>query len=165
MLLFDRLKESCKDPDYPSTTNCSRRFWVAGKVDNLQSKLNNISDTLRDIGPVWKNQFISLFAFLPWWSWQIKLMITMINIQVRVCQRLADPGGGEGDQTDVVSLDARHHRCSNLGVCVALHPLQLRHHYRSNTQKIQITHNLFNYKCQTLNRALFLISLICRKSL
>ena len=35
-------------------------------MDNLQAKLNNISDTLRDIGPVWKNQFISLFAFLPW---------------------------------------------------------------------------------------------------
>ena len=61
----------------------------------------------------------------------------MINIQVRVCQRLADPGGGEGDQADVVGLDARHHRCSNLGVCVALHPLQLRHHRRSDqTSKI-----------------------------
>ena len=59
----------------------------------------------------------------------------MIDIQVRVCQRLADPGGGEGDQADVVSLDARHHRCSHLGVCVALHPLQLRHHYRSNTSE------------------------------
>ena len=60
------MKESCQDPDYPSQTNCTKRFWVAGEVDNLQAKLNNISNTLRDIGPVWKNQFISLFAFLPW---------------------------------------------------------------------------------------------------
>ena len=48
--------------------NCTNREWVATKVDNLQGKLNNISEILREIGPVWKNEFISLFAFLPWYG-------------------------------------------------------------------------------------------------
>ena len=57
--------------------------------------------------------------------------------QVRVCQRLADPGGSAGDQTDVGGLDVGHPHSSRLGVRPPLHPLQLRHHRRSDqTSKI-----------------------------
>merc|ERR1711997_225260 len=80
----NKLKESCQDPDYPSQTNCTKRLWVAGEVDNLQAKLNNISNTLRDIGPVWKNQFISLFAFLPWYGFANVLLILGAVREIRL---------------------------------------------------------------------------------
>ena len=63
MYLF-RLRSQCQEEDYVG--NCTNREWVATKVDNLQVKLSNISETLKEIGPVWKKEFISLFAFLPW---------------------------------------------------------------------------------------------------
>ena len=55
-----RIRSRCLEEDYVG--NCTKREWVASKVDN-----NNISDTLVEIGPVWKNEFISLFSFLPWY--------------------------------------------------------------------------------------------------
>ena len=51
--------------------------------------------------------------------------------QVRVCQRVVDPGGGEGDQGDVVGVAGGHPGCSRLGVRAAFHSLQLRHNRRS----------------------------------
>ena len=60
----NKIRSRCLEEDYVG--NCTKREWVANKVDNLQVKLNNISDTLKEIGPVWKNEFISLFSFLPW---------------------------------------------------------------------------------------------------
>ncbi len=32
----------------------------------LQERLSNLSHSLHQLGPVWKNQFISLYCFLPW---------------------------------------------------------------------------------------------------
>jgi len=62
----NRIRSQCLEEDYVG--NCTKREWVANKVDNLQEKLNNISNTLKEIGPVWKNEFISLFNFLPWYG-------------------------------------------------------------------------------------------------
>jgi len=62
----NRIRSRCQDDDYVG--NCTKREWVATKVDSLQEKLNNISDTLKEIGPVWKNEFISLYSFLPWYG-------------------------------------------------------------------------------------------------
>ena len=58
-----------------------------------------------------------------------------LQIKVRVCQRVVDPRGGEGDQVDASGVDRGHPRRPNLGVRAAVHPLQLRHHYRSNTSE------------------------------
>jgi len=80
----NKIRSSCNGTTFASTTNCTTRGWVAGKVDNLQSKLNNISDTLRKIGPVWKNEFISLFAFLPWYGFANVLLILGAVKEIRI---------------------------------------------------------------------------------
>ena len=36
------------------------------QVDSLHERLESVSGVLKEIGPVWKNEFISLFSFLPW---------------------------------------------------------------------------------------------------
>eukprot|EP00090_Calanus_glacialis_P019287 TRINITY_DN29659_c0_g1_i1.p1 TRINITY_DN29659_c0_g1~~TRINITY_DN29659_c0_g1_i1.p1 ORF type:complete len:209 (-),score=46.39 TRINITY_DN29659_c0_g1_i1:191-817(-) len=78
----NKLRSQCQEEDYVG--NCTNREWVATKVDNLQGKLNNISEILREIGPVWKNEFISLFAFLPWYSFANVLLIMGAVKEIRI---------------------------------------------------------------------------------
>jgi len=78
----NKLRSQCEQEDYVG--NCTNREWVAAKVDNLQVKLNNISETLQEIGPVWKKQFISLFAFLPWYGLANVILIIGAVKEIRI---------------------------------------------------------------------------------
>ena len=73
-----------------------------------------------------------------------------LQIKVRVCQRVADPRGGEGDQVDASGVDRGHPRRPHLGVRAAVHPLQLRHHYRSLSKQTLFDDLLFVFKASWL---------------
>ncbi|XP_023325129.1 uncharacterized protein LOC111698890 [Eurytemora carolleeae] len=68
-----RLRSRCEEADYVG--NCTKREWIATRVDNLQERLSNLSSTLESIGPVWKNEFISLYCFIPWYGLANVLLI------------------------------------------------------------------------------------------
>merc|ERR1712025_1536661 len=76
-----KIREPCLEEDYVG--NCTNRDWVASKVENFQMKLSNMSRILKDIGPVWKNEFISLYNFLPWYALANVLLILGALKEVR----------------------------------------------------------------------------------
>ncbi len=45
-----------------------RETWISLfiTISHWQERLSNLSHSLHQLGPVWKNQFISLYCFLPW---------------------------------------------------------------------------------------------------
>merc|ERR1711953_1169696 len=60
------------------TGNCTKRVGLEtdiSQVDSLHERLSNVSTVLQDIGPVWKNGFISLYNFLPWYALANVLLI------------------------------------------------------------------------------------------
>jgi len=73
----NRLRDSCAKSKMNAnyTGNCTKREWAWTQVDSLHERLNNVSTVLQDIGPVWKNEFISLYNFLPWYALANVLLI------------------------------------------------------------------------------------------
>lgn len=69
----NKIRQPCLEEEYVG--NCTKRDWIADKVENLQEKLDNLSHILKQIGPVWKNEFISLFNLLPWYALANVLLI------------------------------------------------------------------------------------------
>ena len=64
--------------------NCTNREWAATKVDSLHERLAGYSASLASLEPVWKKQFISLFAFLPWYGLADVLLILGAVKEIKV---------------------------------------------------------------------------------
>jgi len=59
----DRIRDPCRDDDYKG--NCTHRDWWANRVDQINVDLLKNNQTVKNI---WKNEFISLYCFIPWYS-------------------------------------------------------------------------------------------------
>lgn len=73
----NKLRNSCEESkmNMNYTGNCTKREWAIRQVDNLHERLGTLSEELKEMGPVWKNELISLWAFLPWYAFACVLLI------------------------------------------------------------------------------------------